>query len=63
MKALGRYDTALQMFVEEPHDVDTKRLAFLRWLLEHDRMDDGEIVGAPTGQLVIDPQRETVGLM
>ena len=34
MKAVGRYDTALQMFVEEPRDPDLRRLTFLRWLVD-----------------------------
>ena len=29
---LGRYDTALQMFVEAPRELDMERLRWLRWL-------------------------------
>ena len=36
MKSLGRYDSALQMFVEEPREPDLARLTFLRWLVERD---------------------------
>jgi hypothetical protein len=35
MKATGRYDSRLQMFVDEPREVDMARLAFLRWMVEH----------------------------
>jgi hypothetical protein len=33
--AVGRYDGALQMFVEGPRDVDPAYLNFVRWLVEH----------------------------
>ncbi|MGE3268250.1 MAG: hypothetical protein AB7P40_05845 [Chloroflexota bacterium] len=52
MKAVGRYDTALQMFVEEPRDPDMKRLAFLRWLIENDRLEH-EAIGPATGELAV----------
>jgi hypothetical protein len=50
MKSLGRYDSALQMFVEEPREPDLARLTFLRWLVERGRLDHGP-AGAPSGEL------------
>ena len=35
MHASARYDSNLQMFVEEVREPDLARLAFLRWLGEH----------------------------
>jgi hypothetical protein len=49
MKSLGRYDSALQMFVEEPREPDLARLTFLRWLAERGRLDRGP-AGAPSGE-------------
>ncbi len=40
MKAIGRYDTALQMFVETPHDIDHTVLEFWRWLVTTGKLDD-----------------------
>ncbi len=50
MKAIGRYDTRLQMFVEEPREVDLARLGFLRWMVEHDLLEHGP-AGPSTGEL------------
>ena len=52
MKAVGRYDTALQMFVEEPREPDMNRLAFLRWLVENDRLEHG-VIGPVSGELAV----------
>lgn len=52
MKAVGRYDGALQMFVEEPREIDLRRLGFLRWLVENGRMDHG-VHGPSSGELVV----------
>ena len=52
MKAVGRYDSALQMFVEEPREPDLRRLTFLRWLVENDRLEHPAI-GQPSGELVV----------
>jgi hypothetical protein len=52
MKAVGRYDGNLQMFVEEPRDVDLRRLGFVRWLVENDRLEHPAI-GPSTGELVV----------
>ena len=52
MKAVGRYDSALQMFVEEPREPDLRRLSFLRWLIENNRLEHG-VVGPASGELVV----------
>ena len=52
MKAVGRYDSALQMFVEEPRDPDLSRLGFLRWLIENNRLEH-PAVGPASGELVV----------
>lgn len=52
MKAVGRYDTALQMFVEEPREPDLRRLTFLRWLVENNRLEH-PAVGPAGGELVV----------
>lgn len=50
MKRLA-YDSALQMFVQEPRAVNLDRLAFLRWLGERGKLEH-EIAGPPSGPLV-----------
>ena len=35
----GRYDSDLQMFVDERRDADRAYLQFLRWLVEHERLE------------------------
>lgn len=41
MQRLGKYDTALQMFVaEQPKDPDPSILAFLKYLVEHGQLED-----------------------
>ncbi len=52
MKAIGRYDTALQMFVEETREPDLRRLTFLRWLVENNRLEH-PVVGPASGELVV----------
>ena len=52
MKAVGRYDTALQMFVEEPREPDLGRLTFLRWLIDNDRLEH-PAMGPASGELVV----------
>jgi hypothetical protein len=51
MKAVGQYDGNLQMFVEEPRDIDLRRLTFLRWLVENDRLEHS-VSGPSTGDFV-----------
>jgi hypothetical protein len=52
MKKVGRYDSALQMFVEDPREPDVNRLTFMRWLIENNRLEH-EAVGPASGELVI----------
>ena len=52
MKAIGQYDSALQMFVEEPRDPDLRRLTFLRWLIDNDRLEH-PAMGPASGELVV----------
>jgi hypothetical protein len=40
MKELGKYDSALQMFVEKPREVDMSGLRFLRFLAERGRFSN-----------------------
>jgi len=40
------------MFVEETREPDMTRLTFLRWLIEHDRMEH-PVVGPASGELVV----------
>jgi hypothetical protein len=39
MTTPGRYDGALQMFVESPRETDARTLRFLRWLAERGRLE------------------------
>jgi hypothetical protein len=39
------------MFVEEPREPDLRRLTFLRWLVEHDRLER-PVLGPASGELV-----------
>ena len=52
MKAVGRYDSTLQMFVEEPRDPDLRQLTFLRWLIENNRLEH-PAEGPASGELVV----------
>lgn len=52
MKAVGRYDSVLQMFVEDTREPDMNRLTFLRWLIENDRLEHG-VIGPASGELVV----------
>lgn len=36
---MASYDGTLQMFVQTPREVDMRRLAFLRWLAEHGKLE------------------------
>jgi hypothetical protein len=56
MEALGRYDGSLQMFVEEPRDADVARLRFLRWLVEHGRLEYTSVNSLP-GEHTSEPSR------
>ena len=50
MAAKGRYDTNLQMFIEDRCQPDMRRLRFLRWLAEGGRLEHA-VAGAPSGEL------------
>jgi hypothetical protein len=52
MKAVGRYDSTLQMFVEETREPDMGQLSFLRWLVENNRLEH-PVVGPASGDLVV----------
>lgn len=54
LRALGRYDGELQMYVDSPHEVDMPTLLFQRWLVEEGRAEHG-IAGSPSGPLVSPP--------
>lgn len=59
MKAVGRYDPALQMFVEETREPDLNRLTFLRWLVENNRLEH-PVVGPASGELVVATAQATL---
>jgi hypothetical protein len=40
------------MFVEEPREIDVRRLTFMRWLVENNRLEHGA-VGPASGELVV----------
>lgn len=46
-----RYDSALQMFVEETREPDLRRLTFLRWLVDNNRLEH-RAAGPASGDLV-----------
>ena len=53
MPAIGKYDTALQMFVLPPAALDRKRVGFLRWLADRNLLEH-RVEGAPSGPLTDD---------
>lgn len=55
MKAIGQYDGTLQMFKDQPGEVNMARLRFLRWLGERDRLEH-QIAGASTGAFAVTPE-------
>lgn len=52
MARRGRYDSTLQMFVQETRELDMSRLVFLRWLGEQGRLEH-EIAGPSCGPLAL----------
>ena len=52
MAAIGRYDSDLQMFVEEPREVQPAHLRFLRWLVERRDLEHPAF-GPPSGALAM----------
>ncbi len=51
MKSLGKFDSSLQMFVQQPHEINLQQLQFMRWLGEHGRLEHA-IAGPSSGPLV-----------
>ena len=51
MKTLGRYDGSLQMFVQEPRDVDIGHLRFIRWLVEQGRLERASVNSLRGGRI------------
>jgi hypothetical protein len=49
MRGIGRYDTALQMFVQETKEPDIRKLTFLRWLVENNRLEHS-VYGPQSGE-------------
>lgn len=47
----GPYDADLEMYVELERDLDLRRLRFLRWLVEHGRLEH-EVAGPAAGPLI-----------
>ena len=60
MARRGRYDSTLQMFVQEPRDLDVSRLVFLRWLGEQGRLEH-EIAGPSCGPMLLRSRSATPG--
>ena len=50
MAAKGRFDSALQMFVDEPREPDLNALRWLRWLVQYGHLGDETVVGPPSGE-------------
>ena len=50
MKSTVRYDGDLQMFCEEPREINVAHLRFLRWLVEQGRLEYPP-AGPPSGEL------------
>jgi hypothetical protein len=51
MKPLGKFDSSLQMFVQQPLEVNLQRLRFMRWLAERGKLEHG-VAGPPSGPLL-----------
>jgi hypothetical protein len=49
MTAPGVYDKDLQMFRDEPREVNLAKLRFLRWLAERNKLEH-ETFGQPSGE-------------
>ncbi len=63
MAAINRYDASLQMFVEPTREPNLRRLTFLRWLAENDRLEhrvfgptDGEVRDKVTSEGLMSPE-------
>lgn len=49
-RSMEGYDTSLQMFVQNVREPDIRKLAFLRWLVENDRLEH-RVAGPISGSL------------
>lgn len=38
MAPTDQYDAELEMYVEQPHELDQNHLRFMAWLIDHGRM-------------------------
>lgn len=52
-EGVGRFDTALHMFVLPPAALNRRRVGFLRWLAERGELEH-RVEGAPSGPLTDD---------
>ena len=52
MKSTLHYDGDLQMFCEEPREINVAHLRFLRWLIEQGRLEHLP-AGPPSGELAV----------
>jgi hypothetical protein len=52
MKSIGRYDATLQMFTDQPGEVNMARLQFLRWLAERDLLEHA-LAGPSVGEYAV----------
>lgn len=63
MAKLGKFDSALQMFVMEEVEVDLNRLRFLRWLGERDLLEHPVYEQDPTNHYAkVIAERERRGI-
>jgi hypothetical protein len=53
MKGQGLYDKELQMFREAATEPNLDKLRFLRWLVEHDKLEH-EAAGQSVGEFATD---------
>ena len=63
MKAPGQYDATLQMFRDQPCEVNVSRLRFLRWLGERGLLEH-VIAGPSSGaySVTVEPFAEAAGV-
>ena len=52
MKSIEQYDAMLQMFKDQPCEVNMARLRFLRWLGERDLLEHA-LAGPSTGEYAV----------
>ena len=56
MAALGRFDSDLEMFVDEPRTAEYRHLVFYRWLAARGRLEH-DPAGPPSGDCCEAPKR------